>query len=188
MFLWALVLLAFAGYLLAFLLPDFVRSSRGPQSWTMTEAAARATETDAYVTIPDGEWMCETITYLRGPSGSNRLQTTTRYTEVFRTDASGAVVVLAKLSGEVECPELLEMELSGYVQRMSAARQQELRNEARLARFFNATSFLEICGYCGPTNSLIGVLFGSGFALAGIVMLVWGFRMKRAASDGQVSA
>lgn len=171
-----IALLAFSAYLLAFLLPDFVRSSAGPQVMTMREAATAATDLDQYVTITDGRWDCETLTYIRGRSSTNRSVIETRFTELFRTDETGEIVMLVTLSGEVTCDELTETELSGYLQRMSSAREQELRNEVRLARFIHATDYLEFCDYCGPTNSLIGVGFGFFFALAAIGLIVLGWR------------
>jgi hypothetical protein len=62
---------------------------------------------------------------------------------------------------------------------MSDSKQQDLTNDARLARFFDATEFLEFCDYCGPENSLIGVAFGVVFALAGIAILIVGYRMPK---------
>ncbi len=170
------VLIAFAIYLLAFLLPDFIRSSIGPQPMTMAEAAATATESDRYVAITDGQWNCETIQLVRGRSSTDRNDVITRFTEVFRTNESGTVVLLATMSGEVNCAGLEATALAGYLQRITPAREQELINEVRLARFINATDFLEICGYCGPTNSLIGTIFGFLFALLGIGLVVWGLR------------
>jgi hypothetical protein len=172
------ILLLFATYLLAFLLPDFIRTAVGPKQLTMAQAAETASETDAYIAISDGAWECDTIEYVRGRSSTNSLRETTRFTEVFRTNGNGMVVLLATMSGEVDCAELQATDLAGYLQRMSPEREQELINEVRLARFINATVFLEICGYCGPTNSLIGTMFGFGFGLIGLVLLVWGLRMQ----------
>lgn len=181
------VLLAFAVYLLAFLLPDFIRSSVGPQHMTMTAAVAAAQPSNSYVAITDGSWDCATISYLRGRSSTNRAVTVTRFTEVFRTDPTGAVVMLVQLSGEVGCAALPDGNLTGYLQQMSAGREQELRNDARLARFINATDYLELCDYCGPTNSLIGVGFGLVFALAGVGLVVWGLRMNDHKTEPQKS-
>jgi hypothetical protein len=169
-------LFAFAIYLLAFLLPDFIRSSVGPQPMTMADAAATAGASNSYVALTDGAWNCDTITYLRGRSTSNRAVTTTRFTEVFRTDETGAVVMLVSLSGEVGCDELPDGNVAGYLQRMSADREQDLRNEVRLARFIYATDYLQLCAYCGPTNSLIGVGFGLFFALVGVGLVILGWR------------
>lgn len=175
---WGLVVLAFAAYLLAFLLPDFIRTVAGPQEVTLTEAAEIAAADDTYVAISDGEWACETIKYVRGPSGSDVRRIDTRFTEVFMTSETGGVVLLAQLSGEVDCEELANVQLSGYLNRMTADQEQELINEVRLARFVNASVFLEMCGYCGPSNSLIGTLFGFVFAAVGIGLLFYGFTIK----------
>lgn len=174
----AAFLLFFAIYLLAFLLPDFIRTAVGPQQMTMSQAAETASETDTYIAISDGTWECDTIEYVRGRSSTDSNRLTTRFTEVFRTNGNGTVVLLATMSDEVDCAELQATDLAGYLQRMSPKREQELINEVRLARFINATVFLEICGYCGPTNSLIGTMFGFGFGLIGLVLLVWGLRMQ----------
>lgn len=170
---------AFAIYILAFLLPDVIRSSVGPTAHTMSEAATIATESNAYVTITDGEWLCDTLITLRGRSvnSPNRSVEITRFTEVFRSDDTGAVVLLVTLSGEESCDTLPTTPVSGYLQRMSPDREQALINEVRLARFINATDFLELCAYCGPDNSLIGVIFGFVFAVGGIGLLMWGVRM-----------
>ena len=83
------------------------------------------------------------------------------------------------MSGETDCDALEATELSGYLTRMSATTQQNLTDEARLARFFDATTFLEICGYCGQSNSLIGTLFGFAFAIGGLALLMLGLKAKR---------
>lgn len=171
------VALAFAAYLLAFLLPDFIRTVGGPRQVTPTEAAEIAADDDVYVAITDGRWDCETITYVTGPSGSDVSRIDTRFTEVFMTGETGRVVILAQLSGEVDCEELQTMELKGYLNRMLPDQEQELINEVRLARFINASVFLEMCGYCGPSNSLIGTLFGFFFAIGGLALIGWGITM-----------
>ena len=99
------VLLAFSIYLLAFLLPDVIRNWGGPETLTMADAAAIATDESSYVALSDGEWDCDTIQHIRGYSSSTE-RWEVRNTEVFVTDPSGAYVVLADLSGEVECDEL----------------------------------------------------------------------------------
>ncbi|MEM7115259.1 MAG: hypothetical protein AAF614_22655 [Chloroflexota bacterium] len=170
----AAMILLFAVYLLAFLLPDFIRTVAGPREVTMAQAAELASDDDAYVTILDGSWDCETIKLVRGPSATNTRRETTRATEVFLTNEAGTVVLLATMSGESDCAELQTAVLSGYLNKMTPEQEQDLINEVRLARFINATTFLEMCGFCGPTNSLIGTLFGFAFALLGIGLLVYG--------------
>ena len=170
------VLLFCALYLLVFLVPDAIQALAGPTSMSLGEAADVATAATTYATIADGAWDCATLSYVRGPSSSDRLRTITRYTEAFRTDKSGRIVLLARMSGEMSCADLEATELSGYLTRMSAERRQELTNEARLARFFEAEHFLEICGYCGATNSLLGTGAGLLLAVGGGVLIVIGLR------------
>ncbi len=172
------VLLFFSLYLLAFLLPDFIRSLAGSESITMETAAERATSESIYVAVEDGKWRCETIHQAVEYSSTESDRKTIRTTEVFLTNESGSVALLAKMSGEMDCDELEATDLSGYLTRMSADTQQDLTNDARLARFFDATDFLEICGYCGQTNSLIGTLFGFAFAIGGLALIVLGIRAR----------
>jgi len=142
----------------------------------MAQAAQAATNSATYAIIEDGRWDCDTIEYIRGRSSTNSQRIETRFTNIFREDGSGEIVLLASLSGEVSCADLDGWQLTGYLTRMSDARQQELTNAARLARYFDATTFLEFCGYCGAGNSLIGVIFGVVITLAGVALLVTGLR------------
>lgn len=173
------VVLFFALYLLIFLVPDAIQALSGPPTLTLAQAADVATAETTYAAIADGAWDCNTINYVRGPSSTNRLNIITRYTEAFRTDTKGGIVLLARMSGEMSCADLQAADLSGYLTRMSADTRQELTNEARLARFFEAEHFLEICGYCGETNSLIGAGIGTLVAVGGIALIVVGLRMPR---------
>lgn len=178
------VLLAFSLYLLAFLVPDVIKTAGGPERMTMARAAEVATGDSTYATIEDGVWHCDTITYIRGRSSSNRQRIETRYTEIFVTDAANPpqIALLATLSGRKECDDLQGTTLSGYLTRMSGGKQQELANEVRLAQFYDATVFLEFCGYCGTGNSLIGVAFGVVFGMGGVALLAFGFRIPREVS------
>ena len=173
------VVLFFALYLLIFLVPDAIQAMSGPAPMTLAQAADVATTESTYAAITDGAWDCNTIYYVRGASSSNRLQVITRYTEAFRADETGNIALLATMSGEMNCADLQATDLSGYLTRMSADRRQALTNEARLARFFEADHFLEICGYCGETNSLIGAGVGLLAAVGGIALIVIGLRMPR---------
>jgi hypothetical protein len=175
------VVLAFSLYLLVFLVPDVIRSASGPKNMTLAEAASTATDQSTYVKIEDGVWRCDTIRYIRGRSSTNSLATTTRFTEIFLTDdeTPEQIVMLASLSGEKECDDFDGSPPDGYLTRMSDSKQRELTNNVRLARFFDATEFLEFCDYCGPENSLIGVAFGVVFALAGVAILIVGYRMPK---------
>ena len=173
------LVLFFGLYLLIFLVPDVVQNMQGPDDLTLAEAAGTATDDQNYARITDGVWNCDTIAYVRGPSSSNRLKIVTRSTEAFLTDANNPeqIVVFATFSGEKSCDDIEGSELSGYLKRMSSDKRQELTSEARLARYFDAKDYLEMCAYCGPSNSLIGTIFGIVISVSGIALLAWGWRM-----------
>lgn len=171
------LLTLFSIYLLAFLLPDFIRSLAGPDAMTLSEAAEIATDENRYVTLTDGAWECDTISYVRGYSSSSR-RIETKSTEIFAVNRDGSTVALVALSGEVNCSDLDDIPLTGYLAGMTPEREQTLTDEVRLARFVDREAVVELCSYCGTTNSLIGTLFGFAFAILGIGLLIWGLRIS----------
>ncbi len=171
--------LLFGVYLLVFLVPDVVRTAGGPESMTLAEAAATADSDQTYARLTDGAWDCDTITHVRTYSSSQR-RLKVSHTEVFLTDgrAPAQHVVFVTFSGEKDCSDLETVHPDGYLKRMSSGTQQELTNEARLARYYDATDLMELCAYCGQENSLIGTVFGFVMTGMGVVMLAFGYRIK----------
>jgi hypothetical protein len=172
-------LLLIGVYLLVFLVPDTIGAIRGPQALTMTQAGEVASDTRLYASLTEGEWDCETRREVRGLSVTSlrygRLREETRSTEIFYVGAGRDTVALVVLSGSVDCADLESQAPTGYVYAMEDGLRQTLTDEARLARYFDADTFLEVCGYCGYDNSLIGVVFGIVFVLAGGACF-WGHR------------
>jgi hypothetical protein len=185
--LWGVALLGIGLYISALLIPDVVETAGGPQRLTLAQAARVAGPERTYASVEGGSWDCETLREVRGPSAtslrhrfgplSNRQ--VTRYTEVFFTDSARDVVLFVTLAGEVRCADLAQQAPTGYLYTMSAGTRQELTDQARLARFFTANTFLEFCGYCGQSNSLIGAVFGGVFTLAGGALLATSLRLRR---------
>lgn len=177
------VLLFIGLYISAFLVPDVIRASAGPQTYTLDEAVEVAGSERTYARLEGGAWDCDSLTYVEGFSPSHRryvlLEEETKFTEVFFTDAARDVIVFVTLSGEVDCAALSDQAPSGYLYAMSGGTRQELTNDARLARYFDAQSYLEFCGYCGQENSLIGAVFGVVFALAGVGLIAFGRNLRR---------
>jgi hypothetical protein len=103
----------------------------------------------------------------------------TRSTEIFYVNAARDAVALVVLSGSVECVDLESQVPSGYVYAMEDGLRQTLTNDARLARYFDADTFLEVCGYCGYDNSLLGVILGILFGASGIGLLILRRRLAR---------
>jgi len=174
--------LLFGLYVSAFLIPDVIRSVSGPQTLTMAEAVAVANSEQTYARLQGGRWDCDTLVHVEGFSPSHRsyapLREETKYTEIFFTNDQNEIVAFVTLSGEVACADLAEEVPSGYLYAMSDNTREDLTNNARLARYFMTETFLEICGYCGRENSLIGAIFGVIFTVSGIIMIIGGRKMK----------
>lgn len=173
------VLLFFGAYISVFLIPDVLATASGPETMTMAHAADIATDTTTYAKIEDGVWDCDTIEHVYGWSSTSK-RNEIKFTEVFVTDGASpvSIAMLTQMSGEQSCLDLRETTPTGYLRRMSDDTKQVLTNDARLARYYDAEAFLEFCGYCGQENSMIGAIFGFVFALAGIGLLIFGWRMK----------
>jgi hypothetical protein len=176
------ILLFLGFYISAFLVPDVIKAASGPESMTLQEAAEVAGPTQTYARLENGTWDCATLTHVRRLVPSYRRyasrQEETSSTEIFFTEDSRQVVAFVTLSGEVECNDLTGEVPAGYLYAMSDDTRQELTNDARLARYFEAESFLEFCGYCGRDNSLIGAIFGVAFTILGGAMIIYGRRLR----------
>lgn len=169
----------FGVYILAFMLPDFIASAAGPTSMPLAEAAAIASDENSYVQITDGEWRCDSIHYIWGrsaSSGNSAIPLTVQYTEAFMTQGGSPQALLVLLSGEQDCAALQAIQPTGYLTLMSADTQQELTNEARMARFSDKSVFMEMCGYCGTDNAIGGVIGGSISLLLGVGILLFARR------------
>lgn len=177
-------LIAFSIYLLAFLVPDVLRTASGAESMDLVRASEIATSESSYVTIEKARWDCDTIVYIRGRSSSGTGGTgaiITRYTEIFFTDEASdeKVIVLAQMSERMDCADFDGFTPTGYLTTMSLDKQQDLTNDARLARFFDANTFLELCGYCGQENSMIGAVVGAVLLIIGVILTIFGYRMPK---------
>lgn len=176
--------LLFGVYVLAFLIPDTIKSLSGPEYVAIAQAGDSASSSAIYAEIEGGVWHCDTIEYIKGWSSSSttagRRTIVTKNTEIFLTDAENLpnVVMLVTESGEKSCEDFQKTTLDGHLKRMSSGTQQELANEVRLAQFPGATTYLEMCSYCGPTNSAIGVGFGVVAVIGGGFLLSRGRRIR----------
>lgn len=174
-----LAIILFFGYIMAFLLADVIQNARPPKPMTLSDAASEAADEQIWVAIEDGVYDCDSITYVYGRSATNPQVREIRNTEIFRTDETGEIVLFVTLSGRQSCQEIQNAPLKGYLTRMSAGQRQALTNEVRLAKYINASAYLEICGYCGPANSWLGLAISSVALLIGLALLVVGLRLRR---------
>lgn len=177
--------LLFGLYLSAFLVPDLLETAGGPTTFTLAQAAEAAHSERTYAQIADGAWECDTLRLVRGISvstvrGGANIRREIRYTEVFYTDDDQQTVVFVTLSGEIECDELAGQAPTGYLYTLHDDTRRDLTNDALLARYFATETFLELCGYCGQKNSLIGAAFGVGFLLLGVGLIIASRKFKAA--------
>ena len=180
------VLLFLGIYVLAFLLPDLVETAAGPQTLTLVQAADIAHDERTYASIEGGSWDCASLREVRGVSAT-RLRYTpltaaqnleTRYSTLIYADETRDHVLLVMLSGSVDCPALSKQSPTGYLFAMQDDTRQDQAVSAQLRPYAGGDSFMEMCGYCGQQNSLIGAAFGFVFVLIGLPMIVLGRRIK----------
>ena len=154
----------------------------GAQDYTISEVAEVANDERTYARLTDGEWDCNTLAYIEGYSGSDlymrRLYsgTSVRTTEVLRVDRDNNIAVWVSLSGRVECDDLSNMEAVGYLYATDAKPSGlniSMRNAIR-----NSDEVLELCGWCGADNSLIGFAFSIGFIVLGAASMSFATRLK----------
>lgn len=139
-------------------------------------ALAAASETISaerqWVTVADAKWDCASVV----PFG---VGSDTRVEAIF-TDETGTILVVALLSKAVPCAELMASPPTGEIYRMSEGRQAYLLRQGRFAKHPKATAYLELCAFCGPANSQMGVILGLIFGPLGLGLypLVLYFRQR----------
>jgi len=182
LFISGIVCLLLGLYVSVFMIPDMIRTMSGPQSVTLEEASQIASAERTYVSIVDGRWHCDTLSYVEGFSTIHlrhgTLEEEIKLTEIFYTSDAQDIVVYVTLSGELDCDDIAGQSPSGDLFTMYADTRQELTNDARLVRYIEADTFLELCGFCGQDNSLIGAIFGIIFVLSGMGLIVFGRNLK----------
>jgi len=167
-----IVLLFLGGYVLAFLIPDVIRTAGGPTTYTVNEAAEAVTS-EVYATVEDGVWVCDSIAYVRGLSSSGTRRIEVKSTNAFYTDTDAEVAIWVSLSGEVDCDELQSVIPTGYLEPLQQSTRMDLAGDGQMRNVSTANTFFEMCGFCGTENSLIGVGFGSTFVILGLGLLGW---------------
>lgn len=154
----------------------------GAQDYTTRAVAEVANDERTYARLTDGEWNCDTISYIEGYSGSDlymrRLYagTSVRTTEVLRVDNANDIAVWVSLSGRVTCDDLANIEAVGYLY-ATDGKPSGLNNSMRSV-IRNSDVVLELCGWCGAENSMIGFGFSVAFMLLGAVSLWFAPRLK----------
>lgn len=163
-------LMLFGILLIIPLAADLMAVIGGAQDYTISAVAGVASDERTYARLTDGEWDCDTIEYIEGRTGSDlymrRLyRTSTRTTEVMRVDDANSIAVWVSLSGRVTCDDLASMDAVGYLYATDgtpSGLNSDMRSVIR-----NADTVLELCGWCGADNSMIGIVVSGVFILIG---------------------
>ncbi len=162
-------LILFCAYILYFLLQDVNSVPSDPVQIGLQTAVTQASDERIYVQIEGGQWDCDSITHVRTPRINNRPASTD--TEAFLISNDGTVVTFVRLSNEQSCDDLNALTPEGYLTRLDADKQQELTNDVRLAKYISATDYLELCSYCSPSNSWLGIIISSVMGLLGLGLI-----------------
>jgi hypothetical protein len=146
-----------------------------PRHISLSTSGQEITEQNEWVVIEDAKWDCSSM----APFGSG----TDKRAEAMFTDESGKVLVVALLPEKVSCAELTASPPTGEIHRMSEYHHKHLTSEARLDKYTNATTYLDMCTYCGPTNSRLGVILGLIFVPLGLALYPLSLYLRRVASQ-----
>lgn len=142
-----------------------------PTPISLAVSGGMISEERQWVVVEDAHWDCSSMAPFGFGSDSR--------VEAMFTDEAGTVVVVAVLSPEVPCAELTASPPTGEIYRMSEHRYARLKDKGRLDNYSNATTYLEMCAYCGPGNSRIGVALGLIFVPLGLAMYPLALFSKR---------
>jgi len=147
-----------------------------PQPLTVTAAAEIATEENQYVRLEEAVFLCDRVEYREGRSSTSF--TDTRYTDIWLTDEDRTAAVFASFSGRRDCDQLMSGEPSGYLRTA-----ERLPRTAGVPPLGESVTYLELCGYCGRSNSIALIIVFSIMIVLGGVMAYAGFSRPVAAAD-----
>jgi hypothetical protein len=157
---------------------DLASTLGGAQDYTISDVAEVASDERTYARLTDGEWDCDTLAYIEGYSGSDLYMRRlyrgldVRTTEVLRVDDDNDIAVWVSLSGRVTCDDLANIEAVGYLYATDGTPNGLNSDMRRVLR--NSDTVLELCGWCGSENSMIGFGFGIVMVLLGLAGLWFG--------------
>lgn len=136
-----------------------------PVSMTSSEIAARLDENERlWVAVQDGTWDCASPGWYRGYP---------RFvTQAALVGSEGTVITVVRFraSDRLTCATLPSPPVVGEIEQMTATQRATLA--ADLAKYGEATTFLELCAYCGRRNTTIGAVFSTIMSVGGLACLV----------------
>jgi hypothetical protein len=144
-----------------------------PRQISLRTSGHEISEKREWVVVEDAKWDCSSM----APFGSG----TDKRAEAIFTDESGKVLVVALLPDQVSCTELTASSPTGEIYRMSERHYEHLAGEGRLDKYTSATTYLDMCTFCGPANSRIGVVLGLIFVPLGLALYPLSLYLRRQA-------
>ncbi len=133
-------------------------------SVSLTSAATQATEEGIWVTLKDTRWDCQSI--LKTGTGGKY-----SYTYVALTNKEETVVAVAgSLSGHWSCDQILSLTPSGMLYSSCADCFGDTGKRMNLAKYENATTFLRLCTFCDPKNTIVFLGCNVVMFLTGLVI------------------
>ncbi|HLY29141.1 MAG TPA: hypothetical protein VKQ72_22540 [Aggregatilineales bacterium] len=136
-----------------------------PALLTLSDAAEQLhTHEQVWVQLSGVEWDCGNLVDETLLDGSHR-------TEVIFWDQASAVWGVALFSGQVRCRDLNSSKASGILTQMEAGFFDRLSQRGfDLTRYQGEKVRLNLCTFCGPANSTLGVVIGIIFVPIGLAM------------------
>ncbi len=136
-----------------------------PVSMSLEQAAEEVTNGhEPWASLENGKWECTSI--LHYTLSLNKVEGA--ITDVAFTNDAQTIVLFAWFSGEVACEELPALPLAGEVTPLHGVDRETVINQGQLAKYPNASAFLQICTGCTPETTKITVVF---FAVLAILVL-----------------
>lgn len=136
-----------------------------PVAMSLEQAAEEVTNGhEPWATLENGKWECASI--LHYSLSMNKVKGD--ITEAAFTNDAQTIVLFAWFSGEVACEGLPVLPLTGEITPLHGVDRETVINQGQLAKYPDASAFLQICTDCGPETTKITVVF---FAVLAILVL-----------------
>jgi len=121
------------------------------------------TDAPLWVSLQNSKWDCDS---LRSNSGKDE------ETEIIATDSNQSIIVLVNYSDSLTCEEIVQNNPIGYLTEMTERRIKIFTTSGKfnLSKYPEVDQYFDLCAYCGPTNSGIGVVIGAFVSVGGLLL------------------
>jgi hypothetical protein len=140
-------------------LVELLNMPKEPIPMSIEQAAIEVSDQEIWVVLEGGYWDCPSIAY--DQSGDSMA------TEAMFIDGSESIIVVVRFNEKLACVQL-PIPVSGTISLMSDSRYSYFSNANRLAKYEQATVFLEMCAFCGRAHSISSVVLSFLMAAVGL--------------------